>query len=183
MGQKKTNKNSKYNTRVITYAAILTAAYVVLSMLFKIPVAGTITVDLGYIALMVAAVCLGPVSALLVGALGAGIESAIAASRGLSIGWVLMNAIIGFGCGLVLSKADSSNKKKFIPKAVVAVIVFCFLGVVVKTFIDCALYKIALELKIPTGLVAWGLDSFVMLAIGLPLSITLEKRLGPLSTK
>ena len=175
--------STKYKTRVITFTATLTAAYVVLSMLLKIPVAGTITIDLGYIALMVAAVCLGPVSALLVGALGAGIESAIASARGLSLGWILMNAIIGFGCGLILSKADSSNKKKFVPKAVFAVIVFCFLGVVVKTFIDCALYKIALELKIPTGLVAWGLDSFVMLAIGLPLSMALEKRLGPMSMK
>lgn len=172
---------AKRKTKIITYTAILTAAYVVLSILLKIPVAGTITVDLGYISLMVACVCLGSIPAMLVGALGAAIESALMASRGLSLGWILMNAIIGLICGKVLSKANTKDKKKFIPKAVFAVILSCFLGVVVKTFIDCALYKIALELKIPTGLVAWGLDSFVMLAIGLPLSMALEKRLGQLS--
>lgn len=171
----------KRQTKVITYTAILTAAYVVLSILFKIPVAGHITIDLGYISLMVACVCLGAVPAMLVGALGAGIESMIMAARGISLGWVLMNAIIGFACGLILSKENSQNKKKFVPRAIITVFVSCFVGAAAKTLIDCLLYNFALEVKIPTGIVAWILDSFVMLAIGLPLSMALEKRLGQMS--
>ena len=88
--------------------AMLIALYFVLSAMLKIPVAGHITLDLGYIALMVAAVRLGAAA---------------------------------------------------------------------KMFIDCAMYSLPVALKIPTTLAAWLSDSLVMLAIGLPLSIALEKRI------
>ena len=164
-------------TRQITVTAVLTALYFILSALLKIPVVGNITLDLGYIVLAVSAVCLGAVPAAFVGSLGVLLESALMSRRGISLGWILMNAIVGYTCGLVLHKAADGDRKTFWLKAVVSVTVSMLAGVVVKTFIDCALYGIALAVKIPSSVTAWILDSLVMLAAGMPLSLTLKKRI------
>lgn len=164
-------------TRQITVTAVLTALYFILSALLKIPVVGNITLDLGYIVLAVSAVCLGAVPAAFVGSLGVLLESALMSRRGISPGWILMNAIVGYTCGLVLHKAADGDRKTFRLKAVVSVTVSMLAGVVVKTFIDCALYGIALAVKIPSSVTAWILDSLVMLAVGMPLSLTLKKRI------
>ena len=171
------NENKKRNmTKRLTYTAILTALYVVLSALLRIQVIGHIAVDLGYIVLMVGAVCLGPIPAMMIGALGAGLESMIMAQRGLSIGWVLMNAIIGYICGRILSRATNKDQKHFIFLAILVVLGSVLLGITVKTLVDCAIYNLPFIAKIPTSLTAWLLDSFVMLAIGLPLSLNLKKK-------
>ena len=164
-------------TRQITVTAVLTALYFILSALLKIPVVGNITLDLGYIVLAVSAVCLGAVPAAFVGSLGVLLESALMSRRGISPGWILMNAIVGYTCGLVLHKAADGDRKTFWLKAVVSVTVSMLAGVVVKTFIDYALYGIALAVKIPSSVTAWILDSLVMLAVGMPLSLTLKKRI------
>lgn len=164
-------------TRQITVTAVLTALYFILSALLKIPVVGNITLDLGYIVLAVSAVCLGAVPAAFVGSLGVLLESALMSRRGISLGWILMNAIAGYTCGLVLHKAADGDRKTFWLKVVVSVTVSMLAGVVVKTFIDCALYGIALAVKIPSSVTAWILDSLVMLAVGMPLSLTLKKRI------
>ena len=164
-------------TRQITVTAVLTALYFILSALLKIPVVGNITLDLGYIVLAVSAVCLGAVPAAFVGSLGVLLESALMSRRGISLGWILMNAIVGYTCGLVLHKAADGDRKTFWLKAVISVTVSMLAGVVVKTFIDCALYGIALAVKIPSSVTAWILDSLVMLAVGMPLSLTLKKRI------
>ena len=164
-------------TRQITVTAVLTALYFILSALLKIPVVGNITLDLGYIVLAVSAVCLGAVPAAFVGSLGVLLESALMSRRGISLGWILMNAIVGYTCGLVLHKAADGDRKTFWLKAVVSVTVSMLAGVAVKTFIDCALYGIALAVKIPSSVTAWILDSLVMLAVGMPLSLTLKKRI------
>lgn len=164
-------------TRQITVTAVLTALYFILSALLKIPVVGNITLDLGYIVLAVSTVCLGAVPAAFVGSLGVLLESALMSRRGISLGWILMNAIVGYTCGLVLHKAADGDRKTFWLKAVVSVTVSMLAGVVVKTFIDCALYGIALAVKIPSSVTAWILDSLVMLAVGMPLSLTLKKRI------
>ena len=165
------------NTKQIATIAVFTALYFVLSALLKIPVVGNITLDLGYIALAVGAVYLGAVPAMVIGALGAFLESALMSQRGVSPGWVLMNAIAGFICGLVLHKIADGDRKKFWILAVPTVVLSMLLGVVVKTLIDCAMYDIALVAKIPSSTTAWILDSLVMLVIGIPLGLALKKRL------
>lgn len=164
-------------TRQIAYISIFIALYFVLSSLLKIPVAGHITLDLGYIALMVGSVCFGKVPAMLIGALGAFLESALMSQRGVSPGWILMNAIVGFLCGAVLHKTVLSGKKKFLISAVVIVPVSMLLGVSVKTLVDCLMYDLALAAKIPSAVAALVADSAVMLLLGLPLSLSLIKRL------
>lgn len=164
-------------TKKIATVAIFTALYFVLSALLKIPVVGHITLDLGYIALAVGAVYLGAIPAMLIGSIGAFLESALMSQRGVSPGWILMNAIVGYFCGLVLHKAVDGDRKSFWIKAVIVVTVSMLAGVVVKTLIDCALYDIAIVVKIPSSTTAWILDSLVMLVIGMPLSLALKKRL------
>lgn len=167
-------------TKLMATTGMLTALYFVLSALLKIPVAGNIKLDLGYIALAVGAVYLGAVPATFIGAGGVLIESLLMSQRGVSPGWILMNAIVGFACGLVLHKAVNVPSKQFWPKAVAVVILSMLAGVAVKTVIDCLMYGLMPAAKIPTALVACALDSFVMLLLGIPISLGLKKRLHSL---
>lgn len=168
------------STKQIALIAMLTALYFVLSAMLKIPVGGHITLDLGYIALTVGAVYLGAVPAMLIGSLGALLESALMSQRGASPGWMLMNAIVGFSCGMVLQKAADRGKKKLITSACVVVPLSMLVGVAVKTVVDCAMYDIPLLVKIPTAAAALIADSAVMLLFGLPLSMALKTRLKSL---
>lgn len=164
-------------TKKIASVAMLSALYFVLSAILKIYVVGNITLDLGYIALAVGAVYFGAVPGMLIGGFGAFLESALMSQRGVSPGWILMNLIVGYCCGLILHKAVEGSRKQFWIKAVITVILSMLVGVAVKTAIDCLLYDIALLAKIPSSLTAWILDSAVMLVIGIPLALILKKRL------
>ena len=163
-------------TKKLALTAIFSALYFVLSAVLKIPVGGHMTLDLGYIALMVASVCLGAVPAMLVGGIGAFFESALLSMRGVSPGWILMNAIIGLVCGSILPKAYEGKRRTFIFLACGIVLASAFVGMTVKTLIDCLLYDLPLAAKIPVAFIGWIADSAVMLVLGLPLSITLKKQ-------
>lgn len=166
------------NTKRIALIAIFIALYFVLSVLLKIPVVGHISLDLGYIALTVGAVYLGGVPAMLIGSIGALLESALMSQRGASLGWILMNGIVGLSCGCVMHKYADGSRKKFVISSCIVVILSMLVGVLVKTLVDCFMYDIALIAKIPSSTTAWLLDSAVMLIVGLPLSIALKKRLS-----
>lgn len=165
------------NTKQIAITAVLSALYFVLSAMLKIPVGGHITLDLGYIALTVAAVYLGAVPAVFVGSIGALLESALMSQRGVSPGWILMNAIVGFLCGMVLKKTVNGDRKKFILSACIVVPLSMLLGVTVKTLVDCAMYDIPIIAKIPASAAALIADSAVMLVCGLPLCLALKGRI------
>lgn len=162
-------------TRMLSLIAVFSALYFVLSALFKIPIAGHITLDLGYISLMVACIYLGPVPGLIVGLLGAAMESTLLSQSGISIGWILMNGIIGVLCGWLLPGFFKKDKIKFIGLAIPTILVSVFLGVCVKTFFDCIIRGYPLAVKIPTSLAAWITDSLVMLIFGIPISFLLKK--------
>lgn len=164
-------------TKKLAVIAMLIALYFVLSAMLKIPIAGHITLDLGYIALMVAAVYLGAVPAMAVGGVGAFLESALMSQRGASPGWIVMNIIAGGLVGWAMCRLPVQERKKFILTAVIVVPAAMLLGAAAKMFIDCAAYDLPLLLKIPTTAAAWISDSAVMLAIGLPLSMALKRRL------
>lgn len=164
-------------TKKLALIAMLIALYFVLSAMLKIPIAGHITLDLGYIALMVAAVYLGAVPAMAVGGVGAFLESALMSQRGVSLGWIAMNVIAGGLVGWVLYKIPAQERKRLVISALIVVPVAMLLGATVKMFLDCAIYDLPILLKIPTTAAAWISDSVVMLAIGLPLSIALKRRL------
>ena len=178
MSKETDTQNTKTNkTKQIAMISIFSALYFVLSAVLKIPIGGHMTLDLGYIALMVASVCLGAVPAMLVGIIGAFLESALMSMRGVSPGWMLMNAIIGYFCGLILMKASEGERKPFLIKAFIVVPASTLVGMTVKTLVDCVLYSLPLAAKIPVAFIGWIADTAVMLALGLPLSITLKKQI------
>ena len=165
------------STKRIALIGVFTALYFVLSAMLKIPIAGHITLDLGYIALTVSAVFLGGLPAMTVGILGAFLESAVLSQKGVSLGWCLMNAVVGYACGAVLYRTSELGRKKFLVSAALVIPLSMLIGVVAKTFVDCALYDVALIAKIPSSTAAWITDSAVMLVIGIPLSMALKNRL------
>ena len=163
--------------KLVATTAMLIALYFVLSAMLKIPIAGHITLDLGYIALMVGAVFLGAVPDMIIGGMGAFLESTLMSQRGISLGWITMNVIAGGLVGWIVHKHAEEGRKKLVLSAVIIVPIAMLLGAAAKMFIDCAIYDLPLLLKIPTTAVAWISDSVVMLVVGLPLSIALKKRL------
>ena len=162
-------------TKTIAFTALLTALCFVLSALLRIPLTEHLVLDLGYIALTAGAYYLGGIPAAAIGAVGALLESMLMGQRGISPGWILMNAIVGYLCGTVFAKIKNEENKKFWWKASLTILLSMLLGVTVKTILDCLIYGLPLAIKIPTGLVAWITDSLVMILFGLPLSLTLKK--------
>ena len=166
----------KKSVKTMVLTAMLTALYFVLSISLKIPTVGNISLDLGYIALTIAAVYLGALPAAIVGGLGAAIESTLLSPYGLSIGWVVMNICIGIACGTFLFHRHFDKPSKLY-KAVFVILVSVFAGVLAKTVIECLLYSIPILVKIPKSASAFFIDSFVMIFAGLPLSVALEGRI------
>jgi uncharacterized membrane protein len=160
---------SKLTTKKITGIAVLTALYCVLSAMMKIPFIGAISLDLGYVALTLACAVFGPWGAF-VGAVGCGLESMMFSPYGFSISWFVANLIIGLGCGFVFMNT------KTIWKRAIAIILFVGIGMLgAKTGIECYLYHIPFAVKIIKNLVAFGVDSLVML-IGLGVVKPVEDR-------
>ena len=154
---------SKLKTKEIAGIAILTALYCVLSAMMKIPFISAISLDLGYIALTIACALFGPWAAV-VGAVGCGLESMLFSPYGFSISWFVANLIIGLGCGLVFKKTENTWIR------IAAIVGFVALGMLgAKTGIECYLYHIPFAVKIVKNLVAFGVDSAVMI-IGLGIS-------------
>lgn len=158
-------------TKRIAMTAVLIALYFVLSCTIKIPFVGHIVLDMGYVALTVAAVCYGGVTAMIVGAAGCALESIVLTALGFSISWVAMNIIVGLTVGIVCFRLPDNRKWISIPTIIMAVA----LGVVVKTGIECVLYSIPVAVKAPKALVAFAVDSIVMI-LALPLAYTVKKR-------
>lgn len=159
---------SKLTTKKITSIALLTALYCVLSAMMKIPFIGAISLDLGYIALTTGCSMFGMWGAF-IGAIGCGLESILFSPYGFSISWFLANLIIGLGCGLVFTKTKNVWKRIF------AILIFVGIGMLgIKTGIECWLYHIPFAIKIVKNLVAFAIDSFVMI-IGLGITYHVEK--------
>lgn len=168
--------SSAARVRQYTVIAVLTALYLVLSMLFKIPVGGNIKLDLGYIVLMVSVIYLGAVPAAVIGGLGAMLESLLMSQRGISPGWILMNVIVGLICGWALYKRRDAPVKTLVIAACIVVPAAMLPAVAIKTLVDFALYRYtdAVSVKIATAAAALAADSAVMLIFGLPLSVALR---------
>lgn len=159
---------SKLNLKKLAGIALLTAMYCVLSAMMKIPFIGAISLDLGYVALTVACNVFGPWGAF-VGAVGCGLESIIFSPYGFSISWFCANLLIGLGCGFTFKWTKSVWKR------IASIILFVFLGMCgVKTGIECVLYHIPFAVKIIKNLVAFGVDSIVMI-IGLSVAYAVDK--------
>lgn len=150
-------------TKKICYLAVLTALYVVLSAFLKFNIIGNIQPDFGYLAFAVA-LCMFGVWGTVVGVIGCSLESILFSAYGFSISWAVANLIIGLICGIPLK-----NTKSILWKIVI-IVWACILGVLIaKTVIECYLYAIPIEIKIPKNATAAAIDAAVMIC-GLLLS-------------
>lgn len=159
-------------TKKIITLAMLTALYVALSALMKIPFIGNISLDLGYIAFVVALMSF-KYAGIAVGVLGCALESLLFSAYGFSISWAVGNLVVGLFFAWFISKSDY-NQFRYMFGALVA----CVLGILlVKTGIECRLYNIPTAVKVPKNLVACLVDTITM-CIGI--LIFNEKRLDKL---
>ena len=155
--------------------AMLIALYVVLSSFLKITFIGNIQLDLGYIAFAIA-LCEFGIWGATVGTIGCTLESLLFSAYGFSPSWLAANAIIGIGCGLVFWK----TKNIFI--RIASIIIFSAIGLLlVKTLIECSLYSIPFEVKIPKNAVAFGVDAGVMI-VGLVIYDRIKYAIGKKSS-
>lgn len=159
------------NTKKITWTAIGIALYVALSMVCKIPLISHISLDLGYIALAVYAVYLGPLAAI-VGGVGCMLVSLLTTGM-FPPGWILGNIFIGFFCGLYWHKSNYYLADCFFG------VIATFIGIVdIKTIVECLMFSIPLAVKIPKNATAFVADSIVLI-IGYVVAQILKNRKKP----
>lgn len=162
----------------ICLTALGIALYVALSMTAKIPFIGHISLDLGYIVLAVYCWMFGSVVGGIVGAVGCTLVS-ILASGWFPPGWLVANLYIGLFCGWIFGPKNHGCSGKARIVHYMAVIGSVLLGVgVFKTLIECQLYGIPLEVKIPKNVFAAVID-MVTMCIGLYIAPMIERRINP----
>ena len=144
-------------TKKLCILAMLTAMYVVLSAFLKFTLFSNVMVDLGYIVFTVALCMYGPWGAV-VGVIGCALESILFTAYGFSISWCAANLAIGLICGFGFRTARSELGKHLIILCAVAVGML-----VIKTAIECPLYGIPVEVKIPKNAVAFAADTVTMM--------------------
>ena len=145
------------NVKKLCILGMLTAMYVVFSAFLKFTLFSNIMVDLGYIVFTVALCMYGPWGTA-VGVLGCALESILFTSYGFSISWCAANLAIGLICGFGFRTARSELENHLIILCAVAVGMLA-----VKTAIECPLYGIPVEVKIPKNAVAFSADTVTMM--------------------
>ena len=147
---------------------LLSALYVVLGFMCKIPLIGHIGTDLGYVAFAVVLYNFGPAGAA-VGVIGCFLESYLLQGW-IPYGWIAGQLLIGICCGLVYKKVDNKVLQ------IIATIVAMFVGIgLIKTLIECGLFGIPFEVKIVKNSIAFVAD-LVPMVIGLVVSWKMNKR-------
>lgn len=148
-------------TKKICNLALGIALYVVLSATMKIPLVGHIQTDLGYIAFGAYLVMFGW-QATVVGVIGCLIESLLF-SGWLPIGWIVGQACIGVICGLWYKYSENKTGSYKAVTRIIVTIIAVFLGVaLIKTFIECYLYSIPIEIKFVKNFIAFVSDVIPM---------------------
>lgn len=154
------------NTKKICLISLGIALYVTSSLILKIPIIAHISLDLGYIFFAIYCYYFGPISGAIVGGVGCMLISVLT-SGWFPPGWIVGNVAIGLICGSVFSKTKRYTGKnanvKVIILEIVTVIVSVFFGIeFIKTFIECALYGMPIQVKLISNGIAAITDSIVM---------------------
>ena len=157
-------------TKKLCILAMMTALYVVLSAFLKFTLFSNVMVDLGYI-VFATALCMYGWRGTVVGVIGCALESILFTAYGFSVSWCAANFVIGLICGFGFRRSRSEVEKYLI--TIMAVLIGM---VVVKTAIECPMYGIPVEIKIPKNLVAFAADTVTMI-IGLAFYQVLQKRI------
>lgn len=146
----------KTKTLKICMLGVFIALYVVANATLHFNVFGNITTDFAYVVFGAALVFFG-IDATWVGVIGVALTSILTSAWGFSPSWVAMNLVIGIGCGLTFERENLAQQ-------IGNGIAFVFLGLVVKSIIECCLYGVPFTAKIPKALVCWIIDSIGLVA-------------------
>lgn len=156
-------------TKTIATLGIFTALYVVLSAFLKFTLFGNIMVDLGYI-VFAFSLCMFGIYGTVVGVIGCALESILFTAYGFSISWTAANLVIGLICGFAFKRTRNYWIR------LIAIFISVAIGmIVVKTAIECPLYGIPIEVKIPKNVVAFIADTIAMI-VGLGIYKIFELR-------
>lgn len=151
-------------TKMLCINALGIALYVALSMMAKIPVIGHIGLDIGYIVLAVFCYMFGGATGAIVGACGCTLVSLLT-SGWFPPGWVVANVVIGLLLGYRY-KVESKYKMTILGFCSIILFTYTvvFLGVgVVKSYIECWMFNIPIEVKLPKNTIAALMDATCMI--------------------
>ncbi len=90
--------------RTITYMALLIALQVVLGSLLQIPIGNSKQLNLGFLPIATAGVLMGPLAAMMVGALGDIVGTLLFPTGAYYFGFTLTNMIVGLLYGMILKR-------------------------------------------------------------------------------
>ena len=163
-------------TKFIAVTAVGIALFVALSVCLQVPVFENYYLCLGYVAVAVYCWSFGTLSGTLVAFFGVILYClVINGLRGMP-GWALGNIVIGLSLGGA-AKLTKSWKKPGLRSAVyiAAVMLSTAVGILgVKSMTECLLYTQPFLLRVGKNVYAFVAD-LVMLAVSLPICLTLDK--------
>lgn len=138
--------------------------FVALSAAMKIPLIGHINTELGYIAFGAALVMFGYYG-IPVGVIGC-VASSLIFSGFFPVGWIAAQIITGAITVMlirILDRMNCKNPVKIFLACLASVFALAVGIVLVKTIIECLLFKIPLEVKATKNLIAFVADSVPMI--------------------
>ena len=162
-------------TKTMCAIGIGIALYVAVGAVMKIPLIAHIQTDLGYIVFGAYCVWFGW-QGIIVGAAGCAITSLLFSGL-FPIGWIIGQCIIGAICGITYQiLKDKRPIIKYIVGGIITVISI-FIGVaIVKSLIECSLYNIPWEVKLPKNIIAFIADTIPMI-IGMCIGFKLNNKI------
>ena len=105
----------KFPTKTITYTALLIALQVVLGSLVQVQLGNWKQFNFGFLAIAAAGILMGPVPAMIVGALGDVVGTLLFPTGAYFPGFTLSNALVGLIYGLTLRRGGRNRLKAYVP--------------------------------------------------------------------
>ena len=170
-----TSTKMKMRTERICVLGILTALFVALAMVLRVPVFDNFYLCLGYIAMYMAMGLYGITGGFVVGTIGTTIYCLlISGLRGLP-GWLVGNLIISFTVGFwMLITRDFKRDIKWTGATVVIITIATGIGMLLfKSLTEVILYAQPLWIRITTNFPAFIADSIV-LCLSIPIYSIVE---------
>lgn len=170
--------NTNCTVKRICMVGIFSAMYAVFSAMVKVPLIGHTYLDTGYIVLTVAAILMPPLDTAIVGVMGCGVVDILSNPYGFSFTHALFNFIVGVSVSVMLygklRKKENMFSVKHIVAFVVAVAATCFVGIFIKSALECYIYGIAPLVKLPKAVLAFLLDT-ATISLSYPVAVSVRR--------
>ena len=171
-------KKSVFTTKMIVTYAMGIALFVAIGCVIPIPIPNTTAhIDLGYMVMTVFAYLYGPIGGVLVGGFGRFLEDMILYGSIGSPGWLIASILMGFLIGMTFSLTQKLSKRKlaFVIQVISILIINAILLIGLAPFVSSLWHGVPYVVKMPSGISAFITNSIAIIAIGIPISLVLEK--------